>query len=281
MSFRNNLQIYIDNPHHSLVVYRDEHCVVIKDKFPKSVCHFLVLPVDETITHLHPLIALEDHKLRQNLLKGIEAAKDLAVNYFVQKGYIADDENARNDFKKTFIKVGIHSIPSMANLHIHVLTKDMCLPCMKNKKHYNSFNTDFFVEFLEFQCIKNDELDDDDSSFDDAVDSSSLELDSEVHNKIRKTASTSNHWMTQKQCETTVSAGILEAKILVTNQKGKCPPSSKPHRFKREMDLSNMLKTPLHCVHCNHIFGNRITQLKEHLRGEFVGHFKTLTLPFE
>lgn len=265
MSFRNNLQLYIDDVKHSLIVFRNEHCVVIKDKYPKSMCHFLVLPVDESVTHLHPLIALEDHVLRQNLQIGIEAAKDLIVKYFVQEGFIEGDETTNSDFKDTFIKVGVHSIPSMANLHIHVLTKDMCLPCMKNKKHYNSFNTDFFVDFVKFETIT-------------VGDSSSSDLDSDMDTQIRNEASRSSYEMSQKTMKFAKGTGTQEAGLLGLSLTGERPPSSKPFRFKREINFSELLKSPLRCTYCNQTFGNKIAQLKEHLRGEFVGRFGSSSL---
>ena len=35
----------------------------------------------------------------------------------------------------------------MKNLHVHVITKDFHSIKLKNKKHYNSFNTSFFIEY--------------------------------------------------------------------------------------------------------------------------------------
>ena len=45
-----------------------------------------------------------------------------------------------NDFR-----MGFHAVPSMARLHLHVISQDFDSPCLKNKKHWNSFNTDYFV----------------------------------------------------------------------------------------------------------------------------------------
>jgi len=46
--------------------------------------------------------------------------------------------------------VGIHSGPSMNHLHVHVLSVDRFSECMRHRKHYNSFATDFFVRLDEF-----------------------------------------------------------------------------------------------------------------------------------
>ena len=34
--------------------------------------------------------------------------------------------------------------PSMRQLHMHIVSQDFDSPCMKNKKHWNSFTTTFF-----------------------------------------------------------------------------------------------------------------------------------------
>lgn len=45
------------------------------------------------------------------------------------------------------IKKGFHAVPSLDNVHLHVITNDFVSDRLKNKKHYNSFTTDFFVLF--------------------------------------------------------------------------------------------------------------------------------------
>lgn len=35
---------------------------------------------------------------------------------------------------------------STSHVHLHVISQDFDSPCLKNKKHWNSFNTDYFVE---------------------------------------------------------------------------------------------------------------------------------------
>jgi aprataxin len=41
--------------------------------------------------------------------------------------------------------IGYHAIPSMRRLHFHIISRDLVSDCIKNKKHYNSFATDFFL----------------------------------------------------------------------------------------------------------------------------------------
>ena len=52
--------------------------------------------------------------------------------------------------------VGVHAHPSMAHLHIHVLSVDRVSECMKHRKHYNSFATPFFVRLEEFPLAEGD-----------------------------------------------------------------------------------------------------------------------------
>lgn len=42
-------------------------------------------------------------------------------------------------------KIGYHAAPSMHRLHLHVISRDFQSVCMKTKKHWNSFNTPFFL----------------------------------------------------------------------------------------------------------------------------------------
>ncbi|KAI9341213.1 FHA-HIT [Obelidium mucronatum] len=42
-------------------------------------------------------------------------------------------------------KAGFHAVPSMAHLHMHIISDDMVSPCLKHKKHWNSFTTRFFI----------------------------------------------------------------------------------------------------------------------------------------
>lgn len=42
-------------------------------------------------------------------------------------------------------KIGYHAEPSMQQLHLHVISTDFNSTSLKTKKHWNSFNTDFFV----------------------------------------------------------------------------------------------------------------------------------------
>ena len=40
---------------------------------------------------------------------------------------------------------GFHAVPSMRQLHLHLISLDFDSDALKNKKHFNSFTTDFLV----------------------------------------------------------------------------------------------------------------------------------------
>lgn len=58
----------------------------------------------------------------------------LALNVIEVKGQTIDD-----------FKIGYHAEPSMQQVHLHVISTDFHSPALKNKKHWNSFTTEFFI----------------------------------------------------------------------------------------------------------------------------------------
>jgi len=115
------------------VVEYDDELVVIKDKYPKAEYHFLVLP---RVHIKNPgELNLSHVPIVQNML---QKAEDLVAKV--------------NKNKKVAVKfsVGFHALPSMSQLHLHVISKDMSSPSLKTKKHWNSFTTEFFINGSEF-----------------------------------------------------------------------------------------------------------------------------------
>ncbi len=51
------------------------------------------------------------------------------------------------------LRFGFHAIPSMKQLHAHLISQDFDSEFLKTKKHWNSFNTDYFVPFGELMDI--------------------------------------------------------------------------------------------------------------------------------
>jgi aprataxin len=142
MSWSNGLLKYCLKPteHPEQVVLVTADVVAIKDVYPKSKNHFLIMPRAQ-------LTMKQLRRTHVPLLRSMKSCVDQIITTETPKAY----------------KVGFHSIPSMNQLHLHVISTDFVSPCLKNKKHYNSFCTPFFIEID--QAIKqlNDE---DELSFD-------------------------------------------------------------------------------------------------------------------
>ncbi|XP_049301003.1 aprataxin-like [Anopheles funestus] len=100
--------------------------VVIKDKYPKALHHFLVLPWKD-IDSVYDLSA-GDTVLLQHMY-------DLGLKAVGTSGLAAD----RFDY-------GYHMKPSMRRLHLHIISKDYHSPCLSHRYHWNAFNTEFLIK---------------------------------------------------------------------------------------------------------------------------------------
>lgn len=172
---RDGLGAYIAKPESypsNVVVNHNEDFVAIYDMFPKSSLHLLLLPRDPTKTRLHPFDAFEDAeflaKVRTEVykLRTLAAAelrrkygKDSAQEQARQAALIADpapeELPAGRDWEKE-IMCGVHAVPSMNHLHVHVIAVDRYSERLKHRKHYNSFATPFFVPIEDFPLAEDD-----------------------------------------------------------------------------------------------------------------------------
>ncbi|NXS92089.1 APTX protein, partial [Jacana jacana] len=107
-------------------VYKDEKTVVIKDKYPKARYHWLILPW-EPISSLKSVT--RDHL---ELLEHMQAVGQKMIEQCPAKESLE-------------FRLGYHAIPSMSQLHLHVISQDFDSPALKTKKHWNSFTTDYFL----------------------------------------------------------------------------------------------------------------------------------------
>lgn len=113
----------MDDP--ELRVHSDDKITIIKDKYPKAQHHFLVMP-KENIPNLKSL--KKEH---------------LDLLHYIQK---QGQEIADKADKNLKFRFGYHAVPSMGHLHMHVISQDFNSPCLKTKKHWNSFTTEYFVD---------------------------------------------------------------------------------------------------------------------------------------
>ncbi|NXK47214.1 APTX protein, partial [Chauna torquata] len=107
-------------------VYKDEKTVVIKDKYPKARYHWLILPWDsisslKSVTREHLGLLEHMHAVGQKMIEQCPARENLEF------------------------RLGYHAIPSMSQLHLHVISQDFDSPALKTKKHWNSFTTEYFL----------------------------------------------------------------------------------------------------------------------------------------
>ncbi|KAK4134576.1 HIT-like protein [Trichocladium antarcticum] len=130
--WRGALADYTNHPERfpRVVLRVTDHTVLIKDAFPKATVHLLLLPRSPQHHLLHPHAALAD----EGFLR------------------VVGGEGARGEGRdwRREIRVGVHAHPSMAHLHVHVISRDMCSERVRHRNHYNSFTTGFFVPLEDY-----------------------------------------------------------------------------------------------------------------------------------
>jgi aprataxin len=156
----NVLYDYLRNPskYEASVVYSDDNCIIIKDVYPKSSFHFLLL-AKESFLHRKSVAELVPNDLGK-LKKLHNTAKEFAQQVLmVLSG--AEDVEKTLELPEVFqeelkekkgiqhgigeFKLGYHIVPSLYPLHLHIITDDYNSPCLKTKSHWNSFVTDYFL----------------------------------------------------------------------------------------------------------------------------------------
>ncbi|KAJ5106691.1 hypothetical protein N7456_003366 [Penicillium angulare] len=175
-SARDGLGAYIAKPESypsSVVINHNADFVAIYDMFPKSSLHILLLPRDQSKTHLHPFEAFEDaeflakvkaqvYKLRSHAAGelrrkyGKYSAQDKARQEALDLEPPPDVLPAGRDWEKEIV-CGVHAVPSMNHLHVHVIAVDRYSERLKHRKHYNSFATPFLVPIEDFPLSPDDE----------------------------------------------------------------------------------------------------------------------------
>lgn len=108
--------------------WHDEHHLIIKDMFPKAKVHMLVLP-RQRIDRVTDLSGPGGIKTVEQLVE--------RANWLL--------ERLKTESPILEFKMGFHVIPSILQLHLHVISQDFCSPALKKKNHWNSFTTRFFI----------------------------------------------------------------------------------------------------------------------------------------
>jgi aprataxin len=152
----------------------DDQVVGIRDKFPKARHHALLLAREAGLHRASQLgrqhLALLAH-MRQLALRWIQQQQqqqqDDAHNHQQQAQHEVvpaagnaveakpqeeqqqqqqQQQQAQRGAVPAGWRVGFHSMPSMAQLHLHVISTDYDSPCLKTKRHWNSFTSSFFLQ---------------------------------------------------------------------------------------------------------------------------------------
>ncbi|KAJ4250517.1 aprataxin-like protein [Fusarium torreyae] len=175
---RMGLGAYLEDPASypsSRVIYHNDDFVAIHDRYPKATIHTLLLPRSSKYNLLHPFEALDDPeflasvKAETQRLKAL-VAKELqrrlgahsqsdAQRQAVLDGDAEPDKSGELPKGRDWaaeVKAGVHAVPSMRHLHVHVLSRDMYSEALRHRKHYNSFNTPFLVDLDDFPLAADD-----------------------------------------------------------------------------------------------------------------------------
>ena len=145
------------------IYYKNENVIVIYDGYPKAKRHLLIIPRPSflkvtKIEHVKPhhLEKLQYiHMLGYKLMKEV-IDPELFPKYYISTNYDEGVPNSQN-LGVNFTKrepiqeinynaiCGYHCQPSLLPLHLHCVSYDLYSPHIKNKEHYNSFGTSFFL----------------------------------------------------------------------------------------------------------------------------------------
>lgn len=109
------------------IVHKTDEFVTLHDGYPKATVHLLVLP--RTRIGSVKDLRMEHLPMLQRLARYIASLIDWL-------GVVRCDLSWIH---------GIHSVPSLQQLHVHVISHDFRSPCLKNAKHFNSFQRPFLL----------------------------------------------------------------------------------------------------------------------------------------
>ncbi|KAF4119605.1 aprataxin [Geosmithia morbida] len=171
---RMGLGVYLKEPEtfpSSRVIFHTADFVAIHDLYPKATVHALLLPRRRDRNLLHPFEALADDAFRRQVIEQTARLKRMVageLRRLVGRDSRADaarqavlDGEAGPEHPSLLlppprlpeggrdweaeVMAGVHAVPSMSHLHVHVLSRDMHSNAVRHRRHYNSFNTPFFV----------------------------------------------------------------------------------------------------------------------------------------
>ncbi|KAF9354071.1 hypothetical protein BGX34_011230 [Mortierella sp. NVP85] len=124
LKYVEDIEAIPDDVRHS----HDETVFIIKDKFPKATVHLLVMP-RERIEKLH-------HLCGEHGIEIIQSLKERAQRLI---------DRLQDEMPYLSFVMGFHVVPSMLQVHLHVISDDFCAEALRYPAHYNAFTTPFFI----------------------------------------------------------------------------------------------------------------------------------------
>lgn len=118
--------------HKNDVLEISDDVVVLNDTYPKAERHLLVLARTDGLDRLADVRKEHLQLLRTMHTVGLKWAEK----------FLTENESL-------VFRLGYHSAPSMRQLHLHVISQDFDSKHLKNKKHWNSFNSLFFRDSVD------------------------------------------------------------------------------------------------------------------------------------
>jgi aprataxin len=106
------------------VPYYDNNLILLNNKFPKSKIHLMIIP-------RIPIASVWE----------LNSSHLGLLDKFSKRLDIFQKNNNQVQFK-----AGFHAIPSMSQLHLHVISDDFISPCLVKKKHYLSYTTPYLID---------------------------------------------------------------------------------------------------------------------------------------
>ncbi|PHH68121.1 hypothetical protein CDD82_825 [Ophiocordyceps australis] len=179
------LGAYIADPgaYPGAVIFHDADFVAVRDLFPKATVHALLLPrwpLDALLQRPLDVLANDGELLARlrvaaERLRGLVAAqlarevgrwseadsrrqavldgRESEAGEAEGEGQGEREKEGPGDVPRlprgrdwaAEVRCGLHLVPSMRHLHVHVISRDMHSASLRHRKHYNSFTTPFFV----------------------------------------------------------------------------------------------------------------------------------------
>ena len=152
------LDVYFRDPaNHPNIVGSNENFVIVNDIYPKATVHLLILPRDPLKRKQHPFDAFQDNEFLNKCKKEASKWRLIAAEHLKEAICGSEKSIPQHDWESDIL-VGIHSQPSMEDLHIHVISRDLHSDFLWEKTNYTSFTTSFFVGLGEFPLNKEERV---------------------------------------------------------------------------------------------------------------------------